>query len=356
VSPRPAARIALLALAVASLAAAILGGLARLGAPNPVPDAASLHAVLMIGGFLGTVISLERAVALGSRLALAAPFASGAGALLILVGARLPGEMLLAAAPLALVATTVAIVRRQAQIHTVLLVVAAAAWAVGNALYLAAAPLDVAAAWWFDFLVLTIAAERLELTRLVRRSATSRPLFVFAVAFLLAASIALAAGLPGAAMAHGIALITLAAWLAAFDIARNTIRAKGFARYAAVALLVGYAWLAIAGVAWAFTGSQPGWRDTAMHALGLGFVFSMIFAHGPVIVPAIARVRVRFTNAFYLPLALLHGSLLLRLAAGGDPTARLWGGILNAAAIVLFVATLLASLRRPQATKAAIAP
>jgi len=91
-------------------------------------------------------------------------------------------------------------------------------------------------------------------------------------------------------------------------------------------------------------------------AVGLGFVFSMIFAHGPVILPAIARVRVRFTNAFYLPLALLHLSLILRLAAGGDPTARLWDGGLNAAAIVLFAATLLASMRRPQATKAAIAP
>ena len=345
---RPSARIALLALAAASLAAGLLGGLARLGAPNPLPDTASLHAVLMIGGFLGTVIGLERAVALGSRLALAAPLASGSGALLILAGARLPGEILLAAAPVALVAATVAIARRQPQLHVLLLAVAAAAWAVGNALYLAAAPLDVAAAWWFDFLVLTIAAERLEMTRLVRRSPVARPLFIFAVAFLLAASAALAAGIAGASFAHGASLVLLAAWLAAFDIARNTIRASGFARYAAAALLAGYAWLAYAGFAWAAASVAPGWRDSAMHAVGLGFVFSMILAHGPVIVPAIARVRVQFTHAFYLPLALLHGSLLLRLAAGGDPAARLWGGVLNAAAIVLFAATLLASLRRPR--------
>ncbi|APV52044.1 hypothetical protein BWI17_21655 [Betaproteobacteria bacterium GR16-43] len=339
-------RILLLVLAAASLVAGVVGGLVRLGAPLPAPNAASLHALLMIGGFLGTVISLERAVALGSPLAFAAPVASGSGALLILGGFRAPGHALLFAAPLLLAGASVAIARRQAQLHTVLLVVAALAWAVGNGLYLAGAPLDAAAAWWFDFLVLTIAAERLELTRLVRRPAQARPFFVFAVAFLLAASVALAADIPGASIAHGASLCVLAAWLATFDIARNTIRAEGFARYAAAALLVGYAWLAVAGFAWAMASVRPGWRDAAMHAFGLGFVFSMIFAHGPVIVPAVARVRVNFTNAFYVPLALLHASLLLRLAFGGDAVARLWGGVLNAAAIALFVATMLASMRR----------
>jgi hypothetical protein len=121
----------------------------------------------------------------------------------------------------------------------------------------------------------------------------------------------------------------------------------GFARYAAIALLGGYAWLAAGGIAWAAAATvAPAARDAAIHAIGLGFVFSMILAHAPLIVPVIARKRMRYTPAFYAPLALLHASLLLRLAGGAlDSAARRWGGVLNAAALALFVLLLLHSLR-----------
>jgi hypothetical protein len=49
----------------------------------------------------------------------------------------------------------------------------------------------------------------------------------------------------------------------------------------------------------------------------------------------------RYTPAVYLPLALLHASLVLRLGAGPfDAQLRQCGGVLNAAAIVLFALTL----------------
>jgi hypothetical protein len=53
----------------------------------------------------------------------------------------------------------------------------------------------------------------------------------------------------------------------------------------------------------------------------------------------------RYVPGFYAPLALLHLSLLLRVGFGpGDFTARAWGGALNAAALVLFIATLAYSI------------
>jgi len=346
-------RIALLALAAACLVAAILGGLARLGVDIAVPGPAALHALLMIAGFLGTVISLERAVALGSPPALAAPFAAGSGTLLYLLGTTgagpaflLAGQALLIAAPLLLFGASVVIVRRQARLDTALLALASLAWLAGNVLFLRGAAADTAAAWWFAFLVLTIAAERLEMTRLMKRRAVATPLFIACVALLLAGAILLALGAAAGAATYGAGLVALAAWLATFDIARRTVRTEALARYAAVALLCGYAWLAAAGIAWMLAAGRPLLRDLSMHAIGLGFVFSMIFAHGPVIVPAIARVRVRFTPLFYAPLALLHASLLLRVAFAGEPAARLWGGALNAAAIALFAATLVARIRR----------
>ncbi len=335
----PRLRLAFLLLAAVALVTGVAGGLARLGAvPTLLPSATAFHGALMASGFLGTVIGLERAVALGHRFAYLAPLASGLGTILLLAGLHAAGAVLWIAAPLALFAASVAIARRQPELHTMLLAVASLAWAAGSVLFFTGAA-QAAPAWWYAFLVLTIAAERLEMTRLLKRRPWSTPLFIALVAGLIAAAAVTVAAAREGAVLYGLALVALAAWLAVFDIARRTIRTHGFARYAAVALLAGYGWLAVAGLAWAFAPAQ---RDMALHALGLGFVFSMILAHAPLIVPVIARVKMRYVPFFYVPLALLHGSLLVRLFAGAsDPATRSVGGALNAAALVVFVATLL---------------
>ena len=330
-------RAALLLLAAFSLVTGILGGLARAGWGIALPAATAHHGVLMIGGFLGTVISLERAVALGHPLAFAAPLAAGAGTALLVAG--LDASLWLAA-PALLVALGIAVLRRQAEMHTALLLAGAAAWLTGNALHLAGAPADATAKWWFAFLVLTIVAERLELARLMRPRAFARPLLV-ALSCLLAAGAA-----ADAPVAYGAALFGLALWLGAFDIARRTVKTAGVARYSALALLAGYAWLALAGAAWiALPYAGHAARDAALHALGLGFVFSMIFAHAPIVLPAVARVRLRFTPFFYVPLVLLHLSLAVRLAPGAPPL-RPWGAALNAGAVLAFALTVLWSVER----------
>jgi hypothetical protein len=348
----PRGRIALLLFAAASLVAGVWGGLARLGIPVTFPQAAANHGALMTGGFLGTVISLERAIALGKPFGFGAPLAAGIGAALLLLGFREAGLVVEFAAPLFLLAVGIDLVRRQPLAHIVLLLVASAAWAVGNALNLAGAMPDVSAAWWFAFLVLTIAAERLEMTRLVRRPPIAGRLFHAAVAIMLAGAALATFFARAGGIVFGAGLVAIAAWCAGFDLARRTIRTEGFSRYAAVALLAGYAWLAIGGFAWAMmSGLGAAWRDAAIHALGLGFVFSMILAHAPVIVPVVARRRMRYTPLFYAPLALLHASLVVRLAAAPSAvTMRQWGGVLNALALALFLGTLAHALGRTTAS------
>jgi hypothetical protein len=84
--------------------------------------------------------------------------------------------------------------------------------------------------------------------------------------------------------------------------------------------------------------------DAALHALALGFVFSMMLGHAPVILPAIARVKVLFSRLYYLPLALLHVSLVIRLAAGRtDFHALAVGAGGNALAIAAFIVTVAGS-------------
>lgn len=343
-----AMRPLLLSLVALSLLAGIAGGLLRAGVALPAitgsawPGHAVLaHAALMICGFLGTVIGIERAVAVKLRAAFLAPLASGAGSALLLLGQLERGAWLIVAAAAVFTAVNIVIVRRQRAAHTWLLLVAAGAWLIGNLLFAMDQGIAATLPWWFAFLVMTIAAERLEMTRLMRRRpAAELSLQVVLVALLGGAAWSAVAPAAGGLL-YGTALVLLALWLAVFDIARHTVRARGLSRYIAVCLLGGYAWLAVAGAAWAATALGLPLRDAALHALGLGFIVSMMMGHAPVILPAIARIKLQFGSFFYVPLAVLHLSLLLRLIAGmaGDPL-HSTGTLLNAVAIALFALTI----------------
>ena len=138
----------------------------------------------------------------------------------------------------------------------------------------------------------------------------------------------------------------------------------GLPRFAATALLTGYGWLAVGGMLAAWhalnTGTMAGgpwWMsvplgglvyDGVWHALLLGFVFSMIFGHAPIIFPALLGVQIRFSRLFYLHLALLHLTLIVRTAGGVmlNFDWRAWGAIGNTLAILLFLVMTVSHLRR----------
>ncbi len=341
------ARALVLATVPLALLAGIAGGLLRVGVTLPATGgadwlgyAALSHAALMICSFIGTVICIERAVAVKLRGAWLAPLASGLGGVALLAGQAATGAWLLVAASAVFVAVNIEVVLRQRAPHTALLLAGALAWLAGNLAFALGLGSVATLPWWFVFLVLTIAAERLEMTRLMRRRPGAQ-LSLHAVLAALGLGAALSAFEPrGGGVVYGAALFALAAWLATFDIARRTVHADGLARYMSVCLLGGYAWLAVAGAAWAATALGLPLRDTALHALGLGFIVSMMMGHAPVILPAVAGVKLQFGSFFYLPLAALHLSLLLRLAAGWDAMPlRALGASFNAIAIALFAVT-----------------
>ena len=338
-------RAPLLALALVALFAGLWGGLLLLGLslPSGLSTASEVHGPLMALGFLGTLVSLERAVALGRWWSYAAPLAAGLGALAALASpAGSLGPALLTLAGLVLLAAHGVLHRIAPSTHNAIMGLGALAWSAAAVLWLAGADVSHFAPLLAGFLVLTIVGERLELTRTVRLSARARGLLLVAVAVFCAGLVVSVLAEPLGVRIAGVGLLGQALWLARYDVARRTVRMGGVTRFMACALLAGYVWLSVAGVLWmAYAPMVDGPAyDASLHAVFLGFVMSMVFAHAPVIIPAVLRVSLPFHRGFYAYLALLHASLALRLLGGdlaGNLAAWQWGGSLNALSILLFL-------------------
>jgi hypothetical protein len=346
-------RFPLLAIAGASLVAGLWVGLLRLGweLPRPYLPLPSAHGPLMVSGFLGTLIGLERAVALEKRWTYGAPLFAALGVLVSLCFQPPNVAPLLAvAAGLFLLGIFVSLYRRRPANFFATMGAGAFLWLAGNLLWHAGLPLHQFVPWWIGFLVLMIAGERLELSRLLSLSRwVSYEFLLSAGLFLCGLAVSLATFTAGVRLCGG-GLAALGLWLLRYDIARRTVREPGLPGFMASALLCGYVWLVIGGLLWmifADSFSAGPHYDAMLHAIFLGFVFSMIFAHAPIIFPSITGLAMPFQRAFYLHLWLLHLSLLLRV--GGDLAESLplqqWGGLLNALAILLFLVNNIRAVR-----------
>lgn len=343
-----------MALAMLALAGALVGGLVRIGWAVPAAPAvlSGLHGPLLVSGFLGTLIGIERGMALGG-VAYLPPLLTALGALaLVAVAPGGSGPLLLTAGSAGALAVMAHLFRRTPKIFLGTMTAGVGAWLVGNALWAAGWPVHRVVTWWMGFLVLVIAGERQELTRIVPRPASSRTIFVVAAAVLVAGLVVGTRAADAGMHVTGAGFIALAAWLARHDIARRTIRERGLPRFMAAALLTGYAWLALGGILALRYGAVVAGPhyDALLHTVFVGFVFSMIFAHAPVIFPSVLQRPVAYRPTFWIHLGLLHAGLALRIA--GDlwlsVAARRWGGLLNAVVVVIFLANTVAAALAPR--------
>jgi hypothetical protein len=327
-----------------SLLLGLAGALVRLGFgfPAATPNLVAFHGPLMVCGFLGTLISLERAVGIGRSWAISAPLATGVGAL-SLGGAPGPAGLIgILLGSVVLLATLVVGYRIQPGWSPATLAAGAASWMAGNALWLAGAGISRAVPFWMTFLVLTIAGERLELSRVLQPPPLARFAFGLAAALILAGAAGSIVRGDSGLQLLGAGFVALAAWLATFDIARRSIRKPGLTRFIAVCLLSSFVWLAASGVLLLVFGvpvAGPHY-DAILHALFLGFVVAMIFGHAPIIFPAVLARPMRFLPAFYVHLGLLHATLSMRVAGdlAGISVAVRWGGLLNVVTMLVFLA------------------
>ncbi|MDO5092096.1 MAG: hypothetical protein Q4D79_01540 [Propionibacteriaceae bacterium] len=347
-TPAPVSRrILLILLAGVSLLVGLNAGLVRLGVWAPVASGrvGDLHGPLMVLGFMGTLISLERAQALRNRLAYVAPALLGAGALVLISGVfPVLGQLLLFDGALALVAVLTALYRRAplplvgAQVLGALLACLAAG-------LLVRVELPSLLPLLAGFIVITIAAERAELAQLTMgRHAV--PLLVTMSTWLALAAVMSLLWPDIGDRIFGAGALAVALWLIRDDVGRRLIRTEGLRRYNAAALLLGNVWLAVAGLTW-LVGGRPattGGYDVVVHATFLGFAMSMIMAHAPIIFPTVLARPLPYRPAMWLPLLLLHLGMSVRVVGALTETiAYRIGGVMTVASILLFALTAIAS-------------
>ncbi len=352
---RPAwRRLPLLVPGMAALLASLWLGLVRLGWDLPLWTrlVTGIHGPLMVSGFLGTVIGLERAVATGRRWAYAAPILSGAGALVLAAAPRhgLGVALLIAGAAVLAIVTTDVARKHHGRLPLTIMAAGALSLVAADVLWALSWPAYRMVLWWIAFPLLTIVGERLELNRFLNPSPAARAVMIAAlVTFGAGLGVSLAHGPAGVRLA-GLGMIGMGVWLGVHDLARHTLRTSGLSRFVALCLLAGYVWLVFAGALACILGEPlPGLRyDAMLHSVFVGLVLSMILGHAPIIFPAVLGTPIPYHPRFYAPLVLLHVGLIVRVT--GDLTgwipARQWGGLLNAVAVLVFLGLTAASAIR----------
>lgn len=349
---KPNHRLPLMAMGMISLITALWGGVQRLGwdLPTLTLSLPTNHGPLMVGAFLGTVIGLERAVALGRLWGYLGPLMTGLGGILMIAG-KVPvvAQCLVLGGSLMLCLVFVAFMRRQFHWFLVIMALGSLSWLAGNLLWLLGEPVYNVVWWWMGFLLLTIAGERMELGRMLFLSKTRQAQLLAFVGIAILGMLMTLNNPDLGVRVLGCGIVAIAIWLGLFDVARRTVRQSGLPRFIAVNLLAGYFWLALSGLLLAGYGTDfSGLRyDAVLHAFFLGFVFSMIFGHAPVIFPAVLGRGMLYRPVFYLHVVLLHSVLVVRIGGGlmAEVLPRNIGGALSALTLVVFVINTVLAIR-----------
>jgi hypothetical protein len=353
-SPGPT-RFPYIALVLGLMITGVWAGLHRLGWPfaDISEHIANQHGPLMISGFIGSLIALERAVALTifdrqspgrlrRLLQWLIPACSTIGSLLLLwPTTSAAGRWMVASASLGLLAIMLRIFDISSNLFTLLMALGAGGWAFGNLLWLGDFHYSTLLPAWAMFVVLTIAGERFELDRIRRVGQWMLLAFYTGVGLVLTGALVVPFNSNLAVRTSGLGALILALWLLKHDIARNSIRMKGLSRYAAIAVMVSFGWLGLYGILALRFGFVPAGPiyDAIVHSLFLGFAGGMIVAHAPIILPALLDRRAIFHPWLMVPALGLHVSIALRVVSdlAGWHTLRQWGGLLNAVTGLFFI-------------------
>lgn len=295
-----------------SLIAGIVGGWYRMGWQIQIPNAAAMHGFLMIGGFMGGVITLERMITMNKKWWLVFP---GFCAISIILG--LSGHQQFMAIGQTLAAIGMLLfylihMQKDNSAYWYVLALGASCWIFGNIYVLMTNTIPFALPWWIGFILFTVLGERLELTRFLPVPQNSL-YALYGMMFLFLLSL----WLPMHGIGRWLYVLSLACivyWFAIHDMARRSIKKQGYSRYLGIGILTAYAWLFFHVLSVLLFLDHPFGYDLYIHTFFLGFGFSMIWAHGPMILPAVLKLSFRpFHPILWVFWGIFQLSLLLRV-------------------------------------------
>ncbi|SFT70710.1 hypothetical protein SAMN04489724_1719 [Algoriphagus locisalis] len=320
------------------LISGISTGWFRLGYDVPVSKIYLNHGAIMTGSFLGTVILIERIVTFQKNWLFVFPAINAFSILFFYLGWGQFALYCLVVGALGLVYVFYLINLKQSDLAHQVMWIGAAMWLIGNVHLLIFQMYANSILWWMGFLLLTIVGERLELTRFLPLSRLIRSFLVlFLVLFVISYM------LPfhfGGQWLTGISLCLTALWLLLFDMIRKSVKKPGIHRFTAVTLGCGYVWLVVSGLCYLMDAMWGVSYDALIHTFFLGFVFSMIFAHAPIILPGVlGQASKPYHSILYIWVGIFQLSLVVRIL-GDFLSFFYWkqlGGIINGVVILIFI-------------------
>lgn len=323
-------------LAVAGLLFGVLGGFNRLGYVGwIVPEAAAGHGLLMVAGFLGTLINLERAMVMQAKTWMLVPVFNGLSIAVVLLGFSQTGSVLLILAGLGLMAMMYLQTVRHPLMHQYVMAAGAAFYLIGIVAWVQKGLIAAAVPWWIGFVFFTIIGERLELSKFLPTPTWAKKalLAILGVFFL---------GMLLPFHGHGrwlmgFAAVAVSYWLLHFDMAKIAAKKEKQFRYIGIGLRVGYVWLTLHGLALCFLDNHGFFYDLHLHTFFLGFAFSMIWAHAPIILPMVLHLKLSlYHSVLWIGWVVFQLSLLGRTLVSlmGWAELRLFFGIVNGFSIL----------------------
>lgn len=298
-------RILILLLAFASLIAGLIAGVSRTGYWNLLTYLSPYHFLLMTGSFFGTLITLERSVTLHRKLLQSIPFINGLSLIFFLFNYIDEGILFLMLGGCIMIAMYLYFYFQHKNFENVLFIVSALAYFIGFCYYYIEKNLVPTIRWIEIFFLLTIVAERLELSRFLNVSKLKKQMLLLFILFSMLSSLT---------TNHitdtifGISILSISVWLILFDVAKINIRKNEPHKFRGWALMLGYYWLFIHGLTFILSFTN---YDLQIHSFFLGFIMNMIFAHITIILPAIFKITYQINYKVYYFIWLIFQTILL---------------------------------------------
>jgi len=352
--------IFILPLVLLSLLTGIFSGWFRIGWNLPISLPSGEHGALMVGSFLGTLICIERSVSYHNKAALFVPLVNGLSLIFFLLAMPKISYIFLILGGAGLTGIYYIVYVKHKGIHILIMMAGAMCYLIGSAVLYNSSFYPAVVMWWIAFLFLTITGERLELSRfiLLKNKIKKKSVLIFLISLFIV-SIFLPFHSDLGSLLSAVSMIGSAIWLFKYDMAKHSLKKPGQSFYSGMLLITGYCWLMLTGVFFALGAYLGSFYDASLHAFFLGFVFMMIFAHAPVILPAVLKLGSSpFGKTLYMWYVLLNLTLIFRVSTFIPEVAayKHWAGMLNGIAILGFFANMivLAKLarRKPKTAEA----